>query len=107
MHFQLHRFFQIEVPMFPLILVTIGQIVETLQQFFEIQDNDNRQLEFLKLCITNIIEMIEIEVSMFSQILVKIGQIVKKGQQFFTIQDGIGRHLELWLRRFFEVTDVF
>jgi len=44
---------------------------------------------------------------MFSQIFVKIGQIVKNWQQFFEIQDGGGRHHELWLRRFFDFTDVF
>jgi len=44
---------------------------------------------------------------MFSQMLVKIDQIVNKWQQFFEIHDGGGRHLELWLRRFFDVTDVF
>jgi len=30
-----------------------------------------------------------------------------KWQQFFKIQDGGDRHLELWLRRFFDVTNVF
>jgi len=37
--------FQIEVPMFPQILVTIGRIVEKWQQFFEIQDVGGRNLE--------------------------------------------------------------
>jgi len=50
--------FQIEVPMFPLIVVTIGQIVKIWQQFFEIQDGGDRYLEFLKLCISDVIEMI-------------------------------------------------
>jgi len=44
---------------------------------------------------------------MFSQFLVTIGLIVEKWQQFFENQDGGGHHLELWLRRFFDVTDVF
>jgi len=37
--------FQIEVPMFPLTLVIIGQAVKKWQQFFEIQDGGNRHLE--------------------------------------------------------------
>jgi len=37
--------FQIEVPMFSLILVTIGQILNKWQQFFEIQDGGSRHLE--------------------------------------------------------------
>jgi len=37
--------FQIEVPMFPLILVKIGQILKKWQQFFEIQDGGSRHLE--------------------------------------------------------------
>jgi len=37
--------FQIEVPMFSLILVTIGQILKKWQQFFEIQDGGSRHLE--------------------------------------------------------------
>jgi len=41
--------FQIEAPMFPLILVTIDQIVKKWQQFFEIQDGGDRHLEFWKL----------------------------------------------------------
>jgi len=36
---------QIEVPMFPLILVTIGQILKKWQQLFEIQDGGGRHLE--------------------------------------------------------------
>jgi len=36
---------QIEVPMFPLILVTIDQIVKKWQQFFKIQDGGSRHLE--------------------------------------------------------------
>jgi len=44
---------------------------------------------------------------MFPLSLVKIGQIVKKWQPCFEIQDGSGRHLDLWLLRFFDVTDVF
>jgi len=37
--------FQIDVPMFPLILVTMGQILKQWQQFFEIQDGGSRHLE--------------------------------------------------------------
>jgi len=37
--------FQIVVPMFPLILVTIGQIVKKWQQFLEIQDRGDSHLE--------------------------------------------------------------
>jgi len=50
--------FQIEVSMFPLILVTIGQIVKKWQQFFEIQDGGDRHLQFLKLCVYDVIDMI-------------------------------------------------
>jgi len=50
--------FQIEVPIFPLILVTIGQIEMKWQQFFEIQDGGDRHLEFLKLVISDVIDMI-------------------------------------------------
>jgi len=65
------------------------------QQFFEIQDGGDRPLEFVKLCISYVIDMFQIEVSTFSLILVKVGQIVKKWQQFFKKQVGGGRHLEL------------
>jgi len=37
--------FQIEVPMFPLILVTMGQKLKKWQQFFEIQDDGSCHLE--------------------------------------------------------------
>jgi len=37
--------FQMEVAMFPLILVMIGQILKKWQQFFEIQDGGCRHLE--------------------------------------------------------------
>jgi len=37
--------FHIEVPMFPLSLVTIGQILKKWQQLFEIQDGGGRHLE--------------------------------------------------------------
>jgi len=40
------------------------------------------------------------------QIYHLISQIVKKWQTFSEIEDSGGRHLELWLRRFFDVTDV-
>jgi len=93
--------------MLPLILATIGQILKKWQQFFEIQDGGDHHFEFLKLCISDVIDMIQIEVSMFSQIFVKIGQIVKNWQQIFEIQYGVGRHLELWSRKFVNVTDVF
>jgi len=37
--------FQIEVPLCPLNLVTIGKILKKWQQFFEIQDGGSRHLE--------------------------------------------------------------
>jgi len=37
--------FQIEVPMFPLMLVTMSQIVKKWQTFFEIQDGNVRHLK--------------------------------------------------------------
>jgi len=37
--------FQIEVTLFSQILVTIGQIIKTWQQFSEIQDGNGRHLE--------------------------------------------------------------
>jgi len=37
--------FQIEVPMFPLILVTIGEKVKKWQQFSEVLDGGGRHLE--------------------------------------------------------------
>jgi len=77
------------------------QYVIKWQQFFEIQVGADRHLEFLKLCITDVIDMFQIEVPMFSLLLVTIGQKLKKWQQFFEIQDGGGRHLELCLLRFF------
>jgi len=43
--FDVTDMFQIEVLMFPLILVTIGQIVKKWQQCFEIQDGGSRHLE--------------------------------------------------------------
>jgi len=60
----------------------IGQIVEKWQSFFEIQDEDNRHLEFVQLWIFDVIDMFQIEVPMFPLISVTIGQIVKKWQQF-------------------------
>jgi len=76
------------------------------QQFFEIQDGGDRHLEFLKLRISDVIDMIQIEVRMFSKMLVTIGQMVDKREQFFEIQDGGDRHLALWLSRFFHVTNM-
>jgi len=58
------------------------------QQFCEIQDGGDRHLEFLKLCISDVIDMFPIEVTIFSQILVTICQVVEKWQQFFESQDG-------------------
>jgi len=37
--------FQIKVPMFPLILVTMGQILKKWQHCFEIQEGGSRHLE--------------------------------------------------------------
>jgi len=93
--------FHIEIPVFPLILMTIGQIVKKWQPFFEIQDGGNRHLEFDQQCISDVID-----VPTFSLMLVTIGQIVKKWQQFCAIQVGGDRNLELWLLRFFDVTEV-
>jgi len=45
MHLDVIDMFQIEVPMFPEMLVTIGQIVKKWQQFFEIQDGGGHHLE--------------------------------------------------------------
>jgi len=56
----------------------ISQIVTKWQPFFKIQDGGDRHLEFLKICISDVIDMFQIEVPMFSLILVTIGQIVKK-----------------------------
>jgi len=39
---------------------------------FEIQDGADRHLEFLKLCISDVIDINQIEVPMFSQILVPV-----------------------------------
>jgi len=39
--------FQIEVPMFSIILVAIGEIVKKWQQFFEIQDGASHHLKKL------------------------------------------------------------
>jgi len=80
--------------MFPLILVMIGQIVKRWQLFFEIQDGGEHHLEFLQICISDVIDMFQIEVPMFPLILVKMCQILKKWQQYFKIQDGGSRHLE-------------
>jgi len=91
--------------MFKLSLVKIGQIVKKWQPCFENQDDGGRHLEFLKLCISGVIDMFQIEVPMFSQILVTIGQILEKWQQFFESHLG-RRHLEIWLRRFFNITGV-
>jgi len=49
--------FQIEVPMFPLILVTIGQIVKKWQQFFEIQDGGGRHLKLWFLRFFNVTDV--------------------------------------------------
>jgi len=72
----------------------IGQIVKKWQPFFEIQDGGNRHLEFLLLCISNVIDMFQIEGPVFPLILVTNGQIVMIWSQFFEIRDGGSRHLE-------------
>jgi len=61
---------------------------------FKIQDGGNRHVEFLQLCISDVIDMFLIELPMFPLILVIIGQRVMKWQQFFEIHDGDSRHLE-------------
>jgi len=45
---------------------------------FKIQDGGDHHLEFLQICISDVIDMFQIEVPMFSLILVTIGQILKK-----------------------------
>jgi len=64
------------------------------QPFFQIQDDGNRHLEFLQICISDAIDMFQIEVPMFLQVLVTMGQILKKWQQIFEIQVGDSLHLE-------------
>jgi len=64
----------------------ISQIVMKWQSFFKIQDGGDRHLEFLQICISNVVDMFQIKVPMCSLILVMIGQILKKWQQFFEIQ---------------------
>jgi len=49
--------FQIEVQMFPLILLTIGQILKKWQQLFEIQDGGGRHLELWLLIFFSIIDV--------------------------------------------------
>jgi len=86
--------------MFPLSLVKIDRIVKKWQLCFEIveaariQDGGDSHLEFLKLCIPDVIDIFQIEVPMFSQILATIGPIVDKLHQFFEIQNGDSHHLE-------------
>jgi len=48
---------QIEVPMFPQILVTIGQILKKWQPFFEIHDGGGRHLELWLLRLFNIADV--------------------------------------------------
>jgi len=45
MHFQRLDMFLIEVPMFPISLVKVDQIVKKWQQLFEIQDGGGRLFE--------------------------------------------------------------
>jgi len=97
----------VKVAIFLLNVMMIGQIVKKWQLFFEIQDGGDRHIEFLRICISDVIDMFQIEVPMFPLILVTIGQKVNKWRQFFDIQDSGSRHLELCLLRFFDVTDVF
>jgi len=59
--------FQIEVPVFPLIFMTIVQIVKKWQLFFEIQDGGNRHLQFQQQCISYVIDMFHIEIPTFLQ----------------------------------------
>jgi len=58
------------------------------QQVFEIQDGGYRHLEYLQICIYDVIDIIQIEVPMFLQMLVTMSRILKKWQQFFEMQYG-------------------
>jgi len=99
--------FLIEVPMFPLSLVKIGQIVKKRQPCFEIQDGDGHHFELRLLrSVDDADDVFNFKVAIFLLNLAMIGQIINKLQLFFEIQDG-GRHLVLWLLRFSDVTDVF
>jgi len=53
------------------------------QQFFEIKAGGEHHVEFLQLCIFDVIDEFRIEVPMFPIILVSIGQIVTKFAAFF------------------------
>jgi len=65
-------------------LAIIGQIVKKWQLFFEILDGGDRHLEFLQICISDVIDMFQMKVPMFPLILVTMGQILNKWQQFFS-----------------------
>jgi len=67
--------FQIEVPVIPLIKMTIDQIQKKWQSFFEIQDGGDCHLEFLQLYISDLIDMFQIEVPIFPLFLVTIGKM--------------------------------
>jgi len=60
----------------------IAQKVMKWQQFFEFQDGGDHHLEFLKICIFDVIDMFQIQGLLFPLILVVIGQIVKNGSSF-------------------------
>jgi len=99
--------FQIEVPMFPKILVTIGQIVNKWQQFFEFQDGGGRHLQLCLRRFFDVTDVFLIKVALFSLNLAMIGQIVTKWQPFFKIQEGGDRHLEFSKICIFDVIDMF
>jgi len=86
---------QIEVPMFSQILVTIGQLVNKLQQFFEIQYGGGRHLELCLRRLFEIPDVFVIKVAILLLNLVMFGRIVKKWQPFYEIQDGGDRYLEI------------
>jgi len=64
---------------------------------FRNSNGGNLHLEFLQLCISDVIDIFQIKVPLFPLLLVTIGRILTKSQQFFEIQDGGSRHLEKYI----------
>jgi len=44
----------------------IGQIVKKWQQFFSIQNGGDRHLDFLQLCILDVIDKLQINIAIFA-----------------------------------------
>jgi len=103
------RVYQVRAPMFPLILVTIGQIVKKWQQFFEIQDRGGRHLELWLLGFFDVADVFLIKVAIFPLNLAMIDQILNKfdTKLFFEIQDGGNRLLEFLQLCISDVIDMF